>query len=81
MTPAPGAQVHVERSSDACMLDLDGWSFHWQHFYWYAQPFTVSMGETLRVTCHYDTSADTQVIRWGEGTDDEMCLAYLYVSL
>jgi hypothetical protein len=63
------------------MLDLDGWSFHWQHFYWYAAPFTINKGETLRVTCHYDTSADTTNVTWGEGTGDEMCLAYLYVSL
>ena len=76
-----GAQVHVQRSSDTCLLDLDGWSFHWQHMYWYAQPFTVNKGETLRVTCHYDTSADTTNVTWGEGTNDEMCLAYLYVSL
>ena len=76
-----GAQVHVMRSAETCMLDLDGWSFHWQHFYWYAQPFTVTKGETLRVTCHYDTTGDTQNVTWGESTSDEMCLAYLYVSL
>jgi Copper type II ascorbate-dependent monooxygenase, C-terminal domain/Copper type II ascorbate-dependent monooxygenase, N-terminal domain len=76
-----GAQVHVERATDTCMLDLDGWSFHWQHFYWYAQPFTVNKGERLRVTCHYDTSGETTNVTWGEGTADEMCLAYLYVSL
>ena len=80
-TRGTGAQVHVERGGDTCMLDLDGWSFHWQHFYWYEQPFTVNKGETLRVTCHYDTSAETQTVTWGEGTADEMCLAYLYVSL
>lgn len=80
-TRGTGAQVHVQRSQDTCMLDLDGWSFHWQHFYWYEQPFTVAKGETLRVTCHYDTSADTTNVTWGEGTSDEMCLAYLYVSL
>ena len=80
-TRGTGAQVHVERGGEQCLLDLDGWSFHWQHFYWYAQPVTVSAGDTLRVTCHYDTSGDTQTITWGEGTNDEMCLAYLYVSL
>jgi hypothetical protein len=75
-----GAQVHVQRGGDTCLLDLDGWSFHWQHFYWYEQPFTVNKGETLRVTCHYDTTADTQRVGWGESTADEMCLTYLYIS-
>lgn len=76
-----GAQVHVQRSPDTCMIDLASWSFHWQHFYWYEQPFTLTKGEKLRVTCHFDTSADTAPVVWGEKTTDEMCLAYLYVSI
>jgi Copper type II ascorbate-dependent monooxygenase, C-terminal domain/Copper type II ascorbate-dependent monooxygenase, N-terminal domain len=76
-----GAQVHVQRADDTCMIDLASWSFHWQHFYWYEQPFTVTKGEKLRVTCHFDTSADTANVTWGEKTTDEMCLAYLYVSI
>ena len=29
---------------------------------------------------HRDTSQTGQPITWSEGTDDEMCLAFLYVS-
>ena len=75
-----GAEVTVERTAPACALDLDGWSFHWQHFYWFDGALPVAANETLRVTCHYDTSNDATNVRWGEGTDQEMCLAYLYVS-
>jgi hypothetical protein len=32
------------------------------------------------VTCHYDTTGDTARVTWGEGTSQEMCLAYLYIS-
>ena len=67
--------------SDGCLLDMPNWDFHWQHFYWYERPVTVSGGDTVSITCHFDTSNDTQRVTWGEGTGDEMCLAYLYVTL
>lgn len=81
-----GTKAEVERvaaSADSCLLDLDAWSFHWQHFYWYASPVEITGGDTLRVRCHYDTTGDTGPgnITWGEETTDEMCLAYLYMSL
>lgn len=76
-----GAEVTVERPSNSCLIDLDGWSFHWQHMYWHSSPIDVAGGDTLRVTCHYDTSNDPGRVMWGEGTDQEMCLAYLYISL
>ena len=74
------AEVHLSRNN-TCMLDLDAWSFHWQQMYWYEQPFTVNKGESLEVTCHYDTSNDTTNVHFGEGTGDEMCIAYFYISL
>ena len=75
-----GGELIVERSANSCLLDLAGWSFHWQHFYWYSDPLRVNRDETLRVTCHYDTTGDTARVTWGEGTEQEMCLAYLYIS-
>lgn len=74
------AEVSVEGSQPACLANLDQWSFHWQHYYPYAQPVPVRGGDTLRVTCHYDTSSDPFPVTWGEGSADEMCIAYLYVS-
>ncbi len=75
-----GGGVAMRGESDACLLDLANWSFHWQHFYWFDEPAVLSGGEQLEVTCRYDTSDDTAPVTWGEGTADEMCLAYLYVS-
>lgn len=79
-TRGTGAEVVVERDSSSCLFDLDGWSFHWQHFYWYEAPVALHGGDRLRVTCHYDTTGETGTVTWGEGTADEMCLAGLYVS-
>lgn len=75
-----GAAVAVAGSQNACLADLDQWSFHWQHYYPYTAPVTVNGGDNLTVTCHFDTSNDASAVRWGEGSADEMCIAYLYVS-
>lgn len=32
----------------------------------------------LRVRCVFDTSERTVMTSWGEGTEDEMCLATIY---
>jgi hypothetical protein len=74
------AEVTVEGSKSACLADLDQWSFHWQHYYPYTQPVPLRGGDTVRVTCHFDTSNDALPVKWGEGSGDEMCIAYLYVS-
>jgi hypothetical protein len=74
------AELTIEGSAPACLADLDQWSFHWQHYYPYAQPVPLRGGDTVRLTCHFDTSNDSVPVRWGEGSDDEMCIAYLYIS-
>ena len=74
------AEVSVEGSQPACLADLDMWSFHWQHYYPYESPVSVRGGDTLKVTCHFDTTGDALPVTWGEGSADEMCLAYLYIS-
>jgi len=64
-----------------CLTDVPRWDFNWQQGYFYeGAPRIAGGGDTLRITCTYDTSAEAQPITWGEGTDDEMCLAFLYVS-
>lgn len=64
----------------ACLVDVPRWNFHWQSLYFFDQPLTVSADELMHIRCEYDTSADSQPIGWGEGTDDEMCGAGLYVT-
>ncbi|MBK7533860.1 MAG: hypothetical protein IPI49_00525 [Myxococcales bacterium] len=75
-----GAEVSVAGSQPACLAKLEQWSFHWQHYYPYVNAVPVAGGDTFSVTCHFDTSNDATPVRWGEGSADEMCLAYLYVS-
>lgn len=67
-------------NDDRCVMDLVNWSFHWQHFYWLEEPVQLGGGDTVRLTCRYDTTGDTQPVGFCEGTECEMCITYAYVS-
>jgi hypothetical protein len=86
--------VNVQHAdaSKSCAIDIPGWNFHWQQFYYYNQPMKVRNGDTIHLECTYDNSPANQPIinnvqqppaplRWGEKTTDEMCLNYLYFTL
>jgi hypothetical protein len=78
-----GRTLRVTRDGagpEQCMLDVDRWDFAWQLGYFYETPIAVARGDRLTLKCVYDTRSDTGVVTWGEGTGDEMCLAYFYVT-
>lgn len=69
-------------SDSSCMLDVPRWDFGWQQFFKYADgPVVVRGGDRIDITCGYDTRGRTETVRWGEGTLDEMCLAFLYFTI
>jgi hypothetical protein len=66
------------------LLDIPRWSFHWQGGYQYVTPIQVANDDTLEIRCEYDNSnvnrlalglSPNTTVTWGEGTEDEMCLA------
>ncbi|MBS1148758.1 MAG: hypothetical protein H6Q89_456 [Myxococcaceae bacterium] len=63
-----------------CMVDIPQWDFHWQQQYFFTAPQLVKKLEKVTLTCTWDNPT-TRYVTWGEGTDDEMCLAYLYATL
>lgn len=67
-----------ETGTEQCLLEVPRWDFNWQLAYWYATPVTISTLDSLRITCSYDTTERTETVRWGEGTQDEMCLNFFY---
>jgi hypothetical protein len=77
-----GRSQRVEKvgsGGTSCVVDVPAWDFHWQQLYFYQQPMALAAGDVLNLTCVYDTIGQTQTVTNGEGTDDEMCLALLYV--
>ena len=64
-----------------CVTDVKRWDFNWQQGYFYDhRPLIVGGGDMLRIECVHDTTTRGTPTMWGEGTDDEMCLAFIYVS-
>jgi len=63
------------------LIRIPRWDFNWQQGYFYeGGPKVVGGGDMLRISCTYDTMDKGTPTMWGEGTDDEMCLAFMYVS-
>ena len=79
-----GRTLHVTSTSGGateCLVDVDRWNFHWQNVWWYETPVPIERGSSVRIDCGYDTRTRMSSVTWGEGTSDEMCLAYFYVTL
>lgn len=63
-----------------CLSDVTQWNFHWQRLHFYRAPIELDANQTIAIECGYDSSMRTAATRRGEGTQDEMCLNYLYVT-
>lgn len=65
---------------DSCALDVERWDFNWQQAYFYTTPIQVTGGDVVSLECQYDTSSRDVTTSYGEGTEDEMCLSFFYVT-
>jgi hypothetical protein len=77
-----GREMRIERKSldgeVACLADIPHYDFDWQRSYFLEQPVPLTQLDTLDIRCTYSTIGRTTTTTWGEGTEDEMCLATLY---
>lgn len=89
-------RLEAERSDGGsqCLVDIPAWNFAWQQAYFYdeSQQVLISNADQLKLSCTFDNSPANQPtvngvlqeprdVHWGEGTHDEMCLVYLYVTV
>ncbi len=83
-----GVSVKVEMKAPkatpgptTCLIDIPKWDFQWQQFYFYNSRTGIDMpaNSELRLTCTWNNPTP-KTVEWGEGTDDEMCLAFIYVT-
>lgn len=63
-----------------CMADVPRYDFKWQQMYFYQQPITLQQGDQVELTCTWDTSGKDAPTSVGEETEDEMCIAALYLT-
>ncbi|MCY1076119.1 monooxygenase [Archangium lansingense] len=73
-----GRRIQVELGGQR-LIEIPAWDFHWQQMYFYKQPVSVPLFSQMKLTCAWDNPTP-RTVTWGEGTDDEMCLAYLYMT-
>jgi hypothetical protein len=88
-----GKQIKVEYQvpgrQSRPLIYIDNWDFNWQGFYTYKEIDSAPAFTEVRLSCVYDNSTNNprnpsnpvKPVRWGEGTEDEMCLAFLGVTL
>lgn len=67
-------------SGNECLVSVPNWDFHWQTQYFRRAPFTLGADANVSMNCSWDNPGNS-TIRWGEGTSDEMCFAFIYATL
>lgn len=74
--------IDIDRGgTEECLIDVPRWDFHWQMAYWLDDPVSVGPDDSGTITCTFDTRSRDTMTTFGEGTEDEMCLAFVYVTL
>ena len=80
-----------EDGTEVMLIDIRNWDFDWQDEYFFEEEVIVQPGDRMRVTCSWDNSAsnqqfvngkqiEPQYTEFGEGTVDEMCVNYFFVT-
>jgi hypothetical protein len=72
-----------------CLINVDDWDFNWQGQYRYSEPIPIPYHTKLSLEAIYDNSEGNwrnpnnppKAVSWGEQTTDEMCIAFLGVTL
>lgn len=73
------------------LLEIPDWAFEWQETYIMQEPVRLHGGDRLYVECHFDNTAEAQIVvngerlqprdvNWGDGTTDEMCLGNVLLA-
>lgn len=78
---------HLGGKKDPLVL-INDWDFNWQGPYTYVDPVPFKAFSTFRMSCRYDNSEKNpknpsnppKVVKWGENTEDEMCVVFLGVT-
>ena len=85
----PRPPSRATRGSTQCLINISDWDFNWQGMYRYKTPMALPVGTRIALSAYYDNSADNprnpnsppRAVSWGEATTDEMCIAFIGVTL
>ncbi len=65
--------------NEDCLVDVPRYDFNWQRLFFYDQPIRLNPSDVLQQDCVYDTTSRDNRLRWGESTNQEMCMQIVYV--
>lgn len=88
---AQSIELIREDGTEIMLVDIRDWDFDWQDEYFFEEEIIVYPGDQFRLTCTWDNSPEKQQFidgkqieprytEFGEGTTDEMCVNYFYVT-
>lgn len=79
-----GKQISIAKtsagSSEQCVARVNSWDFNWQYNYFAKQPLALAPSDTIKVNCRYSTTGIGTPTPFGEGTNEEMCYVFAYVT-
>jgi hypothetical protein len=86
-----GTKISLEKDyagEKSTMIAIDKWDFNWQGSYQFIEPIKFPALSRVRLRCQFDNSVNNprnpsnplKDVKWGEGTEDEMCLGFLGVT-
>jgi hypothetical protein len=75
--------------TERCLIRIEDWDFHWQGQYRYREPVPLPGGTRIDLVARYDNSEHNHHqpsfppvdVSWGEKTTDEMCIAFLGITV
>ena len=81
--------ANIAGSTAKQLVSVPNYDFNWQTTYRYKEPVKVPKGSTVSLVAHYDNSASNprnpskppREVGWGEQTNDEMCLGFVYYTI
>ena len=79
----------LPNKQNLCLIKIDDWDFNWQGMYRFKEPVALPIGTRVSLEAFYDNSTGNfrnpnnppKPVSWGEATTDEMCLAFLGITL
>lgn len=83
------ADLYDQNNNITHLIYEDNWQFQWQGEYTFERPVTIPAYSHVKVTCTFDNTVNNPnnpnnpivAVSWGERTTDEMCLAFVGVTL
>ena len=89
-----GGNVSITRADGTteCLVDFPTYDFNWQRNYGFAEPVMLYKEDKVHIECRWDNTPGNQAWvdqeqlepqdqSWGDGTTDEMCVAFFYATI